>query len=88
MCPRWGAAAVTLLDGRILVTGGRGSVGALNDVWHGNADGRHWTLIREQSDWAARAGHSLVVLADGSVLQLGHRNEVWHSEDLGRSWIR
>jgi N-acetylneuraminic acid mutarotase len=71
---RHGHAAVTLPDGRILVTGGSGvrpgqEDGALASAELFHPDTGTWTAATPMGD--ARTGHRAVVLGDGRVLVIG-----------------
>lgn len=52
-----------------------------------------WTEIKKAAEWQARAGHSSVVLPDGSIVLMGgqtggntFRSDVWRSIDQGATW--
>lgn len=74
-----GAAAVTLADGRVLVTGGASTAGgadtdadvdALASAWLYNPTTEQWGSLAA-SMRVARVGHRMVLLADGRVLVVG-----------------
>jgi hypothetical protein len=70
--PRDRVAAVVLKDGRILVTGGVGPLAtvysATAEIYDANAGGFRYTA---RAPLAARAGHTLTLMPDGSVLIVG-----------------
>jgi len=53
-----------------------------------------WTQLNASAGWAARAGHSSVLLPDGSIVILGgkndttFRNDTWRSTDNGATWTQ
>jgi hypothetical protein len=74
-----GAAMITLADGRILLTGGAtaanavqngDSVAARASAWLYTPNTGHWGAL-SSSMTLARAGHRMVLLADGRVLIIG-----------------
>ncbi|MEN6512906.1 kelch repeat-containing protein [Methanoculleus sp.] len=55
--------------------------------------GEAWTEQTANAGWAARSGHSSVVLPDGSIVLMGgsdktttYRNDTWRSTDGGATW--
>ena len=94
---REGSASVALPDGTILLMGGYGGFeGCYNDTWKSVDEGATWVLVNASSGWAARAGHTSVVLPDGSIVLSGGRwvgsgveyNDTWRSADNGATWTR
>ena len=90
---RSGHTSVVLPDGTILIMGGYGEDGYLNDIWRSVDGGDTWFLVTEQAEWPGRSGHTSVVLADGEIVLMGgiteggiRKNDVWHSTDAGVSW--
>ena len=72
--PRTGHTATALSDGRILITGGRDSAGALvaaSEIF----DPETQTSAASASLNTARVDHSATVLADGRVLVAGGSND-------------
>jgi uncharacterized repeat protein (TIGR01451 family) len=53
-----------------------------------------WTQQSSGAEWAARYGHSSVVMPDGSIVLMGGaeywdlRNDVWRSTDNGITWTQ
>ena len=47
-----------------------------------------WTLVNENAEWAARDGHSMVLIPDGSIILMGGdlKNDTWRSSDNGSTW--
>src|SRR5207244_2226003 len=66
---RRSAAAVTLKDGRVLITGGSTSTGPTSETELYNPATRSWTI--GDSMLASRSGHTATLLADGRVLIAG-----------------
>ena len=90
---------VLLQDGSIVLMGGYGfidddSVGKLRDVWRSTNQGATWVQMNASAPWAAREGHTSVVLPDGSILLMGgsssasYLNDVWRSKDYGATWAQ
>ena len=86
---RHGLAAIALRDGMLLLCGGEGADGLLNDVWTSVDEGLEWTQVTDSAAWSARSGHKLVELPDGMVLLAGSSDgspEVWATIDRGVSF--
>lgn len=64
-------AMVTAAPAGVLVLGGLGTGGALNDVWSFTEAGAWKQSLPTSSLWAARYGHAAAVLPSGDVLVLG-----------------
>ncbi|MCK9593517.1 MAG: PKD domain-containing protein [Methanoregula sp.] len=86
------SSSVVMPDGSILLMGG-GYVndGFKNDTWRSTNNGQTWTLQNTSSGWSARAGHSSIVMPDGSVILMGgydglYTNDTWRSIDNGKTW--
>jgi hypothetical protein len=90
---RWSHSSVALADDSILLMGGIGLDNSRkNDIWHSSDQGATWTQITEDADWAARGGHTSVVLWDGSIVMMGGNykkfnkiipsNDVWRLDPL------
>ncbi len=51
-----------------------------------------WTQVNPGAGWSARAGHSSVVMPDGSIVLMGgygggiYTNDTWRSTDNGTTW--
>jgi len=80
----------------MVLMGGQTLHDVLNDVWR-SVDGRHWSLVTDQAEWAPRYGFGVVVLpSDGTIVvaagtsgashgYVGYR-DVWTSVDGGGSF--
>ena len=89
-------SSVTMPDGSIVLMGGWvGSVsGFTNDTWRSTDNGATWTQLTARAGWTPRAGHSSVVMPDGSIVLMGggaqnhsfSKNDVWRSTDNGSTW--
>ena len=95
---RDGHTSVVLPDGSIVVISGHYSLGYgyiyLNDVWRSTDQGATWMQMTDAPPWTGRAGHTSVVLPDGSIVLMGGidgpmnwRNDVWRSTDQGATWM-
>jgi PKD repeat protein/type II secretory pathway component GspD/PulD (secretin) len=91
---RAGHTSVVLPDGSIVLMGGNvGSYFHKNDVWRSTDNGATWTEMTGSAEWSGRAGHTSVVLPDGSIVLMGGKeygrpgkNDVWRSTDNGATW--
>lgn len=89
-------AVAVLPDGRLVLAGGvTAAARLLNDVWLSDESAAHWMLVASSAPWAPRAGHSMVLLAGGSLLLAGGqaqaterplRRDAYVSLDGGSSW--
>jgi PKD repeat protein len=99
--PGWSArgdhTTVVLPDGSIVLMGGYSFNGNFkNDVWRSTDKGATWTQLTASAEWSVRAGHSSVVMPDGSIVLMGgglengssSRNDVWRSTDKGATWTQ
>jgi hypothetical protein len=91
--PRYGATALTLQDGSILLMAGATPWGFSNDIYKSFDQGKTWKSYPPA--WSAREGQSGTVLPDGSIVVSGGRRQtggyyadVWISKDNGNSWIQ
>jgi|GEM_PF-529725 len=88
--------AVVMQDGSVTVMGGYGGgFTYYNDTWQLNDGGTTWTRQAEHAGWAARYGHTSVVLSGDSILLMGGRsdintrfNDTWRSDDGGATWTQ
>jgi PKD repeat protein len=84
--------SVVLSDGSILLMGGMDSSWQYKrDVWRSTDKGSSWVEVTSNAPWFERAGHSSVVLPDGSIVLMGGRsnvpvNDTWRSTDNGATW--
>ncbi len=93
-------SSVMLHDGTIILTGGSTVTNphppfntCHNDVWRSTDNGVAWTRINPAAGWPGRAGHSNVVMPDGTIILIGGSvcgvglvNDVWQSRDGGLTW--
>ena len=86
-------SSVAMADGSIILMGGWTNSGGLkNDVWRSLDNGATWSQMNESAGWAARWGHSSVVMPDGIIVMMGgtdygiNYNDVWRSIDNGATW--
>jgi RHS repeat-associated protein len=89
-------SSVVIPDGSIILMGGVTDSGTLkNDVWRSTDNGATWSLVNANAGWSGRAGHSSVVMSDGSIVLMGGiedlsggslKNDVWRSTDNGATW--
>jgi PKD repeat protein len=88
---RYDHSSVAMPDGSIVLMGGvdGGSI-YYNDVWRSADNGATWTLMNASAGWSPRAGHSSVVMPDGSIVLMGgsYQNDTWRSTDLGKHWTQ
>jgi len=93
---RAGHSSVVMSDGSIILMGGGGFAGGTvkNDTWRSTDNGVTWTQLTASAGWTARAGHSSVVMPDGSIVLMGGgdgggvKNDVWRSTDNGATWTQ
>ncbi|PKL61078.1 MAG: hypothetical protein CVV31_13375, partial [Methanomicrobiales archaeon HGW-Methanomicrobiales-2] len=88
-------SSVALPDGSIMLMGGVGSGGPLNDTWRSTDNGTTWTQVNASAGWSGRFWHSSVALPDGSIVLMGGEggdgnllNDTWRSTDNGATWTR
>jgi uncharacterized delta-60 repeat protein len=89
-------SSVTMPDNSIVLMGGYDNDNKyMNDVWRSTNNGATWTQMTASAGWSARAGHSSVVMVDGSIVLMGGddgviglRNDVWRSTDNGATWTQ
>ena len=95
--PRDSLGIAVLSDGSIVVSGGTlaGGYTQFNDVWRSTDKGVSWTEMTPHAKWAARYGHRMAAMPDGSVIITGgftfgngYWNDVWRSTDKGATWSR
>jgi hypothetical protein len=95
--PRSMLGIAVIPDGSIIVSGGTlaGGYSQFNDVWRSTDKGITWTEMTPHAQWAARYGHRMVTIPDGSIIitggfTFGHAswNDVWQSTDKGATWKR
>jgi hypothetical protein len=95
--PRDSLGIAALSDGSIVVSGGTlaGGYTQFNDVWRSTDKGVTWTEMTPHAKWAARYGHRMAAMPDGSVIITGgytfgngYWNDVWRSTDKGATWSR
>jgi len=85
-------SSVALPDGSIVLMGGEGDSGFLNDTRRSTDGGTTWTEVNASSGWSARWYHSSVALPDGSLVLMGGmggdgiKNDTWRSDDGGKTW--
>jgi len=91
--PRFGHTSVVLSDGSIVLMGGLGSEGRLNDVWRSSDYGATWTRVDRSQSWTPRYVHCSVAMPDDSIILMGgsdasgsFANDVWRSADRGSTW--
>jgi hypothetical protein len=94
--------SVKTSGGSIIIMGGSGGSGYLNDVWRSDDSGTTWTLVNASSGWNARYGHTSVIMPDGDIVLTGGLfygyfqdsfnihffNDVWRSPDNGATWTQ
>jgi PKD repeat protein len=81
-------------DGSIILMGGMGNGGSLNnDTWRSMDKGAIWTQMNESSGWSARYGTSSIAMPDSSIVLIGgsigfgsNKKDVWRSTDNGTTW--
>jgi hypothetical protein len=93
---RYGHSSVVMPDGSIVLMGGYGTGGSIqNDTWRSTDKGTTWIRLPD-ARWTARAGHSSVVMPDGRIVLTGgwgysggsstaFRNDVWRLMPMGSS---
>jgi hypothetical protein len=81
---RFSHTSIVMQDDSIILMGGEGTSGNYNEVWRStdNGAGATWISINTSNGWGARAGHTSVVLPDGSIVLMGgavtgRMNDVW-----------
>ncbi len=90
---QWSPRAFHSVSPTMLLTGGKGSSGALNDVWSGSTSNpTTWLLITSAAPWAARYCHSTAVTSTKVILLGGMSSQsvlkdVWISESAGRDFL-
>lgn len=89
---RKGLAGVMTSSGYIIIMGGSGDSGAVNDVWI-TTDGLDWVPQSHAAGWAPRSFSTAAVLPDDTILLMGgtdevggYFNDIWRSTDLGVTW--
>ncbi len=60
MAARYGHAAVSLPDGRVLLLGGFTSSGNSNDVWVSVDKGFVWSLVTVSAGWGGKPAHYIL----------------------------
>ena len=86
---RYHHQAVVLRNDSILLAGGWGAEGALNDVWRSDNGGVNWNQVSSAAAWPSRFGFSMLMLPDGSIMVAGgrpHADGVWLSADEGATF--
>ena len=86
---RYHHQAVVLRNDSIMLAGGWGAEGALNDVWRSDNGGVNWHQVSSAAAWPRRFGFSMLVLPDGSIMVAGgrpHADGVWLSADEGATF--
>ena len=91
--PRGYFSSVAMPDGSIVLMGGTNTFdtsGFKNDVWRSTDNGATWTEMNASAGWSPRAGHSSVVMPDGSIVLMGgdvsvNPNDVWRLMPVGSS---
>lgn len=100
---RWWAARsrhrTAQCGGEVVLAGGLGRFGPLNDVWRSADEGASWTQLTDSAPWRARHGFALATLGGGTQLLLMAGDagddsglarqalrDVWRSEDCGQHW--
>lgn len=85
-----GQCRAVVRNGKIIVTGGRGDSGILNEVWTSN-DGETWEQTNS-NEFPARYGH-VSLLFDDKIWVIGGwgqsdnlLNDVWYSDDGGNTF--
>ena len=84
--------SVVMPDGSIMLMGGMANdTNWQNSVWRSTDMGVTWTQQTANAAWHARAGHTSVLMPDGSIVLMGGRisnafyNDVWRLPTAGSS---
>jgi len=90
---RYYAEAVERADGSVLMFGGLGETGYLDDFWVTTDKGDSWTkLAADPPNDLLRTGAAIYALPDNKIVMAAGRrmesylNDVWQSKDGGQSW--
>ncbi len=84
----------TMKNNRIVIFGGRGEEGLLNDMWLYDAQKHYWEEIKTNANPPAREFHSMVGLNDNRLLLFGGRgddgnfDDTWIYDDKNNRWIQ
>ncbi|MGC9308945.1 MAG: Kelch repeat-containing protein, partial [Thermoplasmatota archaeon] len=97
--PTYNAAAVVLSDDTVLVMGGYfysyvvGTSYRSDNIYQSDDAGETWTEINSNPEWPELESHSVVALADDSLVLTGgytgskRLNDIWQSTDGGLTWV-
>jgi hypothetical protein len=91
--PRDWPSTLVMMDGNIILIGGRDNKGYIsNDVWRSADSGKTWTQITADAGWPPSIGHYFGVMPSGTIAAIGTYNDtksdIWHSEDMGKTWTQ